>query len=392
MTVSSIAPVIDENGITIPDFSEVLDWLTTKYQGIYGADIYLGNDSQDGQFVGIIAKAIHDCNSAVVAAYNARSPSTAKGNGLASVVKINGLKKQAASYSTVDIEVVGVAGTEINNGIVADTNSNKWALPSYVLIPSSGSVTVTATATTEGDIAAAAGTVTKIQTPVYGWQTVTNPGAAEPGADVETDAALRVRQSKSTAIPSLTVLDGIVGEVGALAGVTQVKPYENDTDTTDSNGLPAHSISLVVLGGDAAAIATAIQKKKSPGTYTHGSTSVSVIDSRGIANTIRFYTPTPVPVAVAIQLHALTGYTTAIATAIKQAVADYINALSIGQAVMLTRLYLPANLNGDSDSQTFELTSLQIAAKPGTPGAADVAIAFNARATCSVSDISIAVV
>lgn len=389
---SPTAPTIDKNGISAPSFDEILSYLQESYRGIFGADVYLGNDSQDGQFIGIVATAINDSNAAAVASYNARSPSTAVGNGLSSVVKINGLKRLVSSFSTVDVDLVGVAGTEINDGLVADTNGNTWALPPYVLIPPAGTVTVTATALTEGEIIAAAGTVTKIKTPAYGWQSVTNASAAEPGAPVEKDAVLRVRQSKSVSLPSLTILDGIVGAVGDLAGVTQVKAYENDTDTTDGNGLPEHSISLVVLGGDATEIATAIQKKKSPGTYTHGSTSVSVVDSRGIANTIRFYTPTPVATSVAIQLHALTGYTTAIATAIKQAVADYINALPIGQDVTLTRLYLPANLNGSTDSLTFELTSLLIAAKPATPGASDVAIAFNARATCALADISVTVV
>lgn len=389
---SPIAATIDENGISAPSFAEVLDYLQGKYRGIFGEDVYLGNDSQDGQFIGIIASAINDCNAAAVACYNARSPSTAVGNGLSSVVKINGLKRLVSSFSTVDVEVVGVAGTEISNGLVADTNGNTWALPSYVLIPSSGSVTVTASAIETGDVQAGPGAVTKIKTPVYGWQSVTNANAAEPGAPVERDSFLRVRQAKSVAVPSLTILDGIVGAVSAVAGVSQVKPYENDTDATDANGLPPHSISIVALGGDATQIAQAIAKKKAPGSYTHGSTLINVTDSRGIFSPIRFYTPTAVPISVAISLHALAGYTTAIADKIKAAVAEYISGLSIGQAVMLTRLYLPANLFGASDSLTFELVTVAVAKKPATPGSSDVAIAFNELATCAVADVSITVV
>lgn len=389
---SPTAPTIDENGISAPSFDEILSYLQESYRGIFGADVYLGNDSQDGQFIGIVATAINDSNAAAVASYNARSPSTAVGNGLSSVVKINGLKRLVSSFSTVDVDLVGVAGTEINDGLVADTNGNTWALPSYVLIPPAGTVTVTATALTDGEIIAAAGTVTKIKTPAYGWQSVTNASAAEPGAPVEKDPVLRVRQSKSVSLPSLTILDGIVGAVGDLSGVTQVKAYENDTSTTDGNGLPEHSISLVVLGGDATEIATAIAKKKAPGSYTHGTTTVNVIDSRGISQPIRFYTPTPVATSVAITLHAATGYTSAIADQIKVAVADYINALSIGQDVTLTRIYLPANLFGASDSMTFELASVLISKKPATPGSADLVMAFNERATCDVADISITVV
>jgi len=175
--------------------------------------------------------------------------------------------------------------------------------------------------------------------------------------------------------------------VYAVPGVTQVAGYENDTGVTDSNGLPAHSISLVVQGGASLAIATAIAQKKTPGAYTYGTTSQVVTDSVGIPHTIRYYVPTPVSISVAISLHALTGYTSAIATEIQNAVAAYINALKIGQSVLLTRLYLPANLNGSADGSTFEIVTLTV-----NGGSSDIAIAFNQNATCLPANVTITVV
>lgn len=389
---SPTAPTISEAGITAPSFSDILDYLQTQYRAIFGADVYLGNDSQDGQFIGIIAKAINDSNSAAIACYNAFSPSTAQGNGLSSVIKINGIKRATASNSTVNVLIVGVAGTTISNGIINDANNNQWMLPASVVIPPAGQITVTATAKEAGNIRAPAGTITKIQTPTYGWQTVNNPADASPGNPVETDAALRVRQARSVALPSLTALAGIVGAVEAVSGVTACRADENDTNATDSNGLPAHSISLVVRGGDATAIATAIMDKKTPGSYTHGSTLVNVADSLGITHPIRFYVPTVLPITVSISLHALAGYTSSIADEIKAAVAAYINGLSIGQSVMLPRLYVPAQLAGGPDSSSYEIASILIAATPGTPAESDVAVAFNQLATCTAADVSITVV
>jgi hypothetical protein len=43
--------------------------------------------------------------------------------------------------------------------------------------------------------------------------------------------------------------------VAAVLGVTRLAAYENDTNSTDGNGIPAHALSLVVDGGDALAIA-----------------------------------------------------------------------------------------------------------------------------------------
>lgn len=389
---SPTAPTIDASGIKAPAFADILTYLKAQYRSIYGSNVYLENDSQDGQFLGIVAAAINDANAAAIAVYNSFSPATAQGNGLASRVKMNGIQKLVPSNSTVNLTLTGVAGTTISNGIVADSQNNNWLLPASVVIPPAGSITVTATAQNAGAINASAGTVTTIQTPVFGWQTVTNASAATPGNPVESDAALRVRQGVSVALPSLTVLSGIVGAVQSISGVTQAKAYENDTNSTDGNGLPPHSISMVVQGGDATAIATAIMNKKTPGAYTYGTTLVNVADSVGITHPIRFYTPTLVPIAVSIQLHALTGYTSAIAAEIQAAVAAYINALGIGQGVMITRLYVPVQLSGSSDSLTFEVVSVLAAAKPGTPGATDVAIAFNQLATCQASDVAISVV
>jgi len=74
------------------------------------------------------------------------------------------------------------------DGTALDTASNQWMLPSSVVIPSGGEITVTATAQNLGAILALPNTVTSIGTPTRGWQSVTNEAAAAPGAPVESDA------------------------------------------------------------------------------------------------------------------------------------------------------------------------------------------------------------
>lgn len=390
--MSNTSPTIDASGITAPDYSTILEWLQGQYRGIFGADVYLGNDSQDGQFLGIVAAAINDSNMAVIEAWNSAGPATAQGEALSSRVKINGISRAVATNSQVTLTLIGQAGTVITDGVVSDANKNRWLLPSPVVIPPAGSISVTATAQEVGAIAAPAGTVTTISTPTRGWQSVTNPAAASTGAPVETDEQLRARQAQSVALPSLTVLGGILGAVQAVSGVTRAAIYENDTDSTDSNGLPPHSIAVVAKGGDAPQIAAAIMNKKTPGTYTHGTTMVVVPDTIGIPHTIRYFQPTDAPMAVEVRLRALSGYTTAVAAAIQTAVAEHINALGIGQDVNLARLYLPAQLGGAGQSSTFEVLTVKAAAKPGTPAASDVVVAFNALASCTTADVFVVVV
>lgn len=388
----TLAASLTSSGISAPTYSDIYASLQASVKSIYGTDVVIDPDSQDGQLLAIVAQAINDSNSAAIAVYNSFSPATSQGEALSSNVKINGIARRVATNSTATVTLVGTVGTQILNGVVADVNSNLWNLPTSVTIPSAGFVNVTATAQLLGAILANSGEINKIQTPTLGWQSVTNALAASPGAPVETDAALRQRQTHSVALPSTTVLDGIVGLIESISGVSSVKAYENDTNATDSNGVPAHCISMVVQGGADADVAQAIFDKKTPGTGTYGSTTVTITEPAGFSNAIKFYRPTLNVISVEVQLHALTGYTTAIGTSVKQAVADYINSLSIGSSVMISRLYLPAQLNGAPDSLTFEVMSVKAAISPGTPGTTDVAIAFNARATATVANVSIVVV
>jgi len=383
-------PIIDAAGITMPVFDDVLAFFQDEYRAIYGADVYLGNDSQDGQWVAIIATAHYDACAAMVSTYNAFSPSTAQGGGLSSVVKINGIARAVPTNSTVDLTIVGQAGTTILNGIASD-GASRWLLPSSVTIPGGGSITVTATAEAKGAITANAGTITTISTPTRGWQTVTNAAAADPGAPIETDAALRARQRVSTAIPSLTVLEGITGAIAALDGVTRFAPYENDTDVTDGDGVPAHSIAMVVEGGDAAAIADIIASKKTPGTGTYGTTTQTVPDSYGYERTIRFFRPTMKRVKVSIDLTALTGFTTGIGNSIRAAVAAYVTALPIGGDVYLNRLFLPANLNGSVDGLTYNITLIEIGFDGDPLDTVDLVTAFDEAAFAVAADVTLVV-
>ena len=366
--------------------------LQDQYRNIYGADTYLEADSQDGQLLAVFAMAIHDANTAAVQVYNAFSPATASGAALSSNVKINGLARGVATRSSVDLRIVGQGGTTISGGVALDGDRVQWELPASVTIPPAGEITVTALCRKVGAVAAAPGSITRIGTPTLGWQSVTNPAAATPGAPVESDAALRVRQAVSVALPSRTVLEGTVGAVASVPGVLRHVAYENDTAVADANGLPPHSIALVVDGGDAGLIASAIAAKKTPGTGTHGSTSVVVTDIYGIAHPIRFFRPIRVPVSAEIQMRALAGYTTATGQAVQRAVADYINGVAIGGGASASVEWADAisAANGVPGSGTFKITGLALRRSSGN-GAPDVALAFNEAASTTPDAVKITV-
>jgi len=388
----TLAAEVSATGIVAPPYSDIYQSLQASFQGIYGSDAYIAPDSQDGQLLAIFAKAQSDSNRATIAAYNNYSPATSQGVGLSNQVKINGIARASASNSQALVLVVGQIGTQINDGRVSDVDgAHQWALPALVTIPPAGEILVTATCLTPGAIEADIGTLDQIVTPTLGWQSVSNPDAASEGAPVEVDAVLRQRQATSVALPSRTVLAGIVGAVAALPGVTEVVAYENDTNAPDANGLPEHSIAMVVQGGVAADIAEAIYLKKTPGAYTYGTVEEVVVDAYGIENTIRFFIPDPIAVKAEITIKALSGYSSVIGDQIKVAVAAYINALGSGKKVDIGRLYLPSQLYGAAGFESFEVNLIRIAKVADAFGTVDVPIAFDERATCDVSAVTLLV-
>ncbi len=374
---------LNEYGVVFPDYPTVLEQLKQEYRTIYGEDVYLEADSQDGQWIAVMALAMFDTMQVASAVYNSFSPLTAQSDALTRNVKINGIRRLSPSFSTADLRIIGQAGSIITNGQAEDTLGQKWNLPASVTIPVGGEITVTATAAQVGAISAAANTITKIATPTIGWQSVTNLAAATEGDPVETDAQLRRRQTNSTMIPSQTVMEGIVGAVASLEGVSRYRGYENDTTTTNADGIPAHSISLVVEGGDTTQIADAIANKKPAGTGTYGTTSVTVYDQYNIPNVIKLYRPTVATIGVEVSLTARAGYLSTTAALIQAAVAEYIEGLEIGDDVYITKLFVPANLlNNPELANTFDVTQVRIKKNAGSFGTSNIALAFNEIADC----------
>ncbi|EKK2684124.1 baseplate J/gp47 family protein [Salmonella enterica] len=388
-----LSATVTAQGISAPDYQTILNTLTSYFRQIYGSDAYLEPDSKDGQMVALWALSVHDANNTAIAVYNSFSPTTAQTAALSSNVKINGITRKIATNSTADLLLTGTAGTTITNGSARDKNDIIWNFPASVTIGVDGTVLVTAICSNSGAVAALAGTITTINTPTRGWTSVTNPAAATVGAPAETDAELRIRQGQSVAIPSITPFEGVDGAIANIAGVTRHKLYENDTGKTDGNGLPPHSISAIVDGGDVTEIARTIRGNKGQGVRTWGKTSVTVPDKYGNPHIISFSRPTDVPVYGKITLKVFAGYTSQIGVQIQQAVADYINRLMIGDQVLLSRIYSPANLGvvSGGNARYYDIQELLIGKSPEAVAAANINIAYDESASCKPENIIITV-
>lgn len=371
-------PYMDSTGYHMPAFVDIQEYLVSQAKTIFGQDIYLDNDSQDMQWIAAVSKSIYDCFEGVGLAINNQSPQTAIGAPLDSLIKLNGLQRLPATYSTVQITCIGTSGITIASGVVQDTAGYKWDLPANAVIPTSGVLSCTATCETVGAVLCDIGTIQTIITPQYGWDSVSNAAAATPGVAVETDTALRKRQSVSTMLPSQTPLDGTIAAILATSGVTRQKVYENQSDATDANGIPSHSIAAVVEGGSDSDVASAIAKYKTAGCGTYGTTSIALPTQYSIGGSTHFSRPTESTVAVNITVVQLTsGYTQALQNTMVSNIQAYLNKIDIGVAVPASSLYLPAlSAMADLQSPSFRISALTINKNGGTFGDT-VSIAWN---------------
>ncbi len=385
-----IAPYIDDAGLHVPSYIDIRDDLIEKFKQIYGQDIYLDNDSQDYQMISAFALKTYDTMQMLQIIYNNRSPKTAVGTALDSIVKLNGIKRKSASYSTCVLILTGDIGTTIKNGVAQDDEGVKWNLPETVTFTE---VTKMITAQCEkiGSIEALPGTITKIMTPTKGWISVTNEVAAVTGKPVENNDQLRLRQSISVAIPSQNMIDGTIGGIASIDGVNRYKIYDNDTNLTDANGIPGHSIAAVVEGGLDVDIAKQIYLRKGPGGGTYGDVACEYISSDGLSNIIRFFRPEYVTSNISISVRKNAGYMLDMKSQIKERCQKYIENLDIGNDVTTTGILASVlSLIGNLSRPPFSITALTIGHEGGEMGLGDIIMSFKevaAVGTITVTEV-----
>lgn len=224
-----------------------------------------------------------------------------------------------------------------------------------------------------GELAAEANSLNVIKTPVLGWDSTTNPVAASEGRLVESDEDLRLRFRNTKFERSTNILDSLYSALLSVDSVESVAVYDNDTDVVDSNGLPPHSFTAIVLGGEPIDIANTIWRNKPVGITSNGNTAVTIIDSQEFPREIRFERPDPITVYVVMDLDKNELYPADGDDQIRSAIISYAKEnFSVGDDIILSRLYTPINsIPGHS------VNSLFIGTSPSPSTSSNIDIAFN---------------
>lgn len=383
------APYIDNDGIHISSYEDILDFYQDSARSIFGTDIYLENDSLDHQMLSILARAAYETSLTSVVAYNSRAPRTSFDDALDGIVTINGIERKQASYSTVTLSLTGAPYTQIVGGVAQSVTGSKWSLPDVVTLNQDGIASVSATAQELGAVTALPGEINIIATPTYGWASVNNPNGAFVGQSYETNAELKTRREEAVATPGQTTLQSLKAGVSSILGVTDYDIVENYTNVTDERGLPGHSISAVVEGGSDEDIAEMIALRKNEGVYTYGDQSVDVTDFYGTDMTIRFFRPNYREIYTTLTIKALKGYSSDVANQIKQAIVDYFGKLKIGSSLYISQIWEAALSVSPDVRPYFSLRNVVAGESSENLTNDDILATFKDKFTIDITNIAV---
>lgn len=136
------------------------------------------------------------------------------------------------------------------------------------------------------------GALINIDSPLDGWTELYNLAVGATGRDVETDTALRARHANGVRATGSATVEAIRSRMLAdVDSVTSIKIYENRTNVTSSDGIPAHAFESVIVGGNDSDVANQLWLTKPAGIETYGNTSINVTDGGGDLQVVKFSRP-----------------------------------------------------------------------------------------------------
>ncbi|NIV93785.1 hypothetical protein GWN42_13550 [candidate division KSB1 bacterium] len=375
-------------GYTIDRYDDILNALIADLQSAFGDNIKTNPDSAFGQFARIMSEIVADINESVEGIVSAYDPQKSSGVFLSSLVLLNGIERKESEFSTVTLEcTANTAGTTIPAGsLVSDPAiGEQFATDIELIVAPSGTGNVSATAVNAGPIAAVVDTLTQIDTPVYGWESVTNIVDATEGQNEETDPDLRLRRQRAAEQTGTANVAAIFTEIANIPAVEQVVVIQNATEVTDPDGVPPGHIWAIVLGGADNDIAQAIFEILAAGTGMYGDTTVPYADPiTGKTYDVTFERPDDVENWIDVTVVKDDDYPPDGDDQIKQALVDYYDEFEIGEDVEYTRLYTPIN-----SVPGHYVSDLKLDTTFPPTGTGNLAIQTNERAVISLPNIRV---
>ena len=306
---------ITGTGVIVPDTSVLLSDIKARFVELFGDNLDLSPTTTQGRLFELFNRSETFTLQACAAVSNMLNLNKANGFVLDDLGALFLIERKPATKTSTTVVLTGVPNTIIPaNTRIKTAEGNIFVNPASAVIGSDGSVSVRYQAVETGAIPALPNTLKIILDGVNGLETANNPANAVIGQEQESDGDFRNRIKISLNTNAIAVLSAIKASVEQVPGVVGSYCYDNyDSSAVIIDGLsvPAHSLLVVVDGGDDQEIANAIYAKKTAGTgyvaeeNDAGYTVVEkdVIDEAyGTTYKVRFVRPTLTDVDIVVNV------------------------------------------------------------------------------------------
>lgn len=270
---------LQDSGLTIADYTDIVNFLIYKYKQIYGNDIDVDPRTADGRFIECVATIMWNGFRSVQEMYNSLDPAIATGKFLDIICSLSNVRRKSAIHSLANITLKNVSssGSITFNSRkdidLMDVSGNLWQVKNFnsFTLGSNKSIDLIYECKDTGRIKTSSLKLVALNSNIE-----IELKALEVGDDEESDNELRARRN-SFATQSFTALEGLQGYLLDIDGVEDVLVYSNNTvgelTTDDTTTIPRASCYIVlrynkVLIPNDTTIGKAIIDYMTPGIYT----------------------------------------------------------------------------------------------------------------------------
>lgn len=200
------------------------------------------------------------------------------------------------------------------------------------------------------------------------------------------------RQAITNAGRARIDMNDLAQALSAIAGVTYVQTFVNETDTTDADGIPRQHVAVAILGGDDDEIAQTIRAYVVPGIGTYGNTTIETT-IEGFCRSIKIIRPTEIEVEIEVDVIARpdrNGCPPPSSLAIAAGLADALTGATRPRNGQDVTEYLIRQAV-ESRYPNIEVDEVRASIVPASPGAVPVSIGFFEIMLVSVDLITVAV-
>lgn len=383
---------VNENGYVRPTYDELLNDRIEMAKELFGEDIDTSDASPLGKFIRLAVKDLAEAYEAQETIYYSRFPNTATGQSLDRLMPFAGLTRSPATRAVHEIAFEGAEDAVIESGfLVATTDGVEFYLLNDLTLDSRGSGVGLVECTEDGTVGnVVLGSIVDIVNPNTAVSSITHTNIEELGVEEETDSSLRKRFAEAITGVGSATLEAITGAVSRVSGVRACIVNENDTDTTNSKGIPPHSFEVLVHAPESLnqQIADAIFSRKPIGIKSYGDIPVEVLDVSGETQIVRFSRVADLNVYVKMTVVKDSSFETDGVNQIKTALLEYVAGLGVGGDVVISQMYKYIF----SVAGVTDVTSLTLSTDGSSYSASNIVLDTDNIAVLSAQNVEVTVV